>query len=87
MRVKRSLQHHCAKTVCHAKRNFHTEKTSKQLRKKLTYKLICFLNPVKYFLFFFEIVIYPTKTVDEYRGKHGLKRSELLASAAEQYMA
>ena len=24
--------------------------------------------------------------VDEYRGKHGLKRSELLASAAEQYI-
>ena len=40
-----------------------------------------------FFLFFFEIVIYPTKTVDEYRGKHGLKRSELLASTAEQYMA
>lgn len=25
--------------------------------------------------------------VDEYRGKHGLKRSELLAKAAEQYIA
>jgi metal-responsive CopG/Arc/MetJ family transcriptional regulator len=27
------------------------------------------------------------KNVDEYRGKHGLKRSELLAAAAEQYMS
>jgi len=25
--------------------------------------------------------------VDEYRGKHGLKRSELLASAAEQFIS
>ena len=25
-------------------------------------------------------------TVDEYRGKHGLKRFELLACAAERYM-
>ncbi|SVC75786.1 uncharacterized protein METZ01_LOCUS328640 [marine metagenome] len=35
-------------------------------------------------------VIFPEsllKTVDEYRGKHGLKRSELLACAAERYMA
>mgnify|MGYP000271186418 CR=1 FL=1 len=35
-------------------------------------------------------VIFPEsllKTVDEYRGKHGRKRSELLASTAEQYMA
>ena len=27
------------------------------------------------------------KDVDEYRGKHGLKRSELLAVAAEQYIS
>ena len=35
-------------------------------------------------------VIFPEsllKTVDEYRGKHGLKRSELLACAADRYMA
>lgn len=27
------------------------------------------------------------KNVDEYRGKHGLKRSELLASAAEKFIS
>lgn len=27
------------------------------------------------------------KDVDDYRGKHGLKRSELLAAAAEQYIS
>jgi predicted RNase H-like HicB family nuclease len=27
------------------------------------------------------------QNVDEYRGKHGLKRSELLAAAAEQYIS
>ena len=27
------------------------------------------------------------KDVDEYRGKHGLKRSELLAAAAEQFIS
>ena len=27
------------------------------------------------------------KDVDEYRGKHGMKRSELLAVAAEQYIS
>ena len=35
-------------------------------------------------------IIFPEsllKTVDEYRGKHGLKRSELLACAADRYMA
>jgi metal-responsive CopG/Arc/MetJ family transcriptional regulator len=26
------------------------------------------------------------KDIDEYRGKHGLKRSELLANAAKQYI-
>jgi len=34
-------------------------------------------------------VIFPEsllKTVDEYRGKHGLKRSEMLASAAKQFI-
>ena len=25
--------------------------------------------------------------VDEYRGKHGMKRSELLAAAAEEYIS
>ncbi|MGR3318270.1 MAG: type II toxin-antitoxin system HicB family antitoxin [Candidatus Anammoxibacter sp.] len=27
------------------------------------------------------------KNVDEYRGKHGMKRSELLAAAAEQFIS
>ena len=27
------------------------------------------------------------KNIDEYRGKHGLKRSELLATAAEQFIS
>jgi len=35
-------------------------------------------------------VIFPESLlndVDEYRGKHGLKRSELLAAAAEQFIS
>ena len=35
-------------------------------------------------------VIFPEsllKNIDEYRGKHGMKRSELLAEAAEKYLS
>ncbi len=35
-------------------------------------------------------VIFPEsllKNIDEYRGKHGMKRSELLAEAAENYLS